>query len=132
MDEIGLDSPILDLIGVGQGISGGFALKAHVIELGLSYTKACLNVPEALPKGELRKGHAKKLVGGSKNLVLVAPFVTSPAFAKFVLRQEVHQARKNRSAGIDALAPLQRIEAYGDYGPRPQVHTFKSIDRVVA
>jgi hypothetical protein len=128
--EIGIDSPVSDQVGVGKCIAGDFAAKAHMIKLGLSDAQACLNISKALPKGELSKGHAKELVPASETFDFVVPFVSCHAFTELVLRQEVHQLRENRFAGVHVPSPPQGMRKYGPYRPgtsNPKIEIDKSF-----
>lgn len=130
LGEIGVDSPVSDQIGVGQGIAGNLAAKAHMIKLGLGDAKACLDISKALPEGELSKGHAKELVPTRETFDLVASFVPCNAFTELVLRQEVHQLRENRFAGVHVPLPPQGMGKYGPYRPgtsNPKAQIDKSI-----
>lgn len=60
--EIGVDSPVPHLVGVGQGIPGDFPPYAHVIEFVLGSPETGLNISQAFPVGKLGKRHAEKLV----------------------------------------------------------------------
>jgi hypothetical protein len=62
LSEIGADSPVPHLVGIGQGISGDFPTYAHVIEFVLGSPETGLNISQAFPVGQLGKSHAEKLV----------------------------------------------------------------------
>ena len=91
MGEIGTDPPVADLIGMGQGVAGDLAPKAHVIEMLLIAAKAGLDISEAFTIGELGETQAKKLIPAGKRNKLVAALVSLDAFLKFVSGKEFHQ-----------------------------------------
>ena len=62
LSEIGVDSPVPHLVGIGQGISGNFPAYTHVIEFVLGSPETGLNISQAFPVGQLGKRHAEKLV----------------------------------------------------------------------
>ncbi len=62
LGEVGVDSPVPHLIGIGQGISGDLPPYAHVIEFVLGAPETGLNISQAFPVGQLGKRHAEKLV----------------------------------------------------------------------
>jgi len=62
LGEVGPDTPIAVLVGMGECASGNVAAKSHVIELGLMGAKTARDVPQTLPVGELGKSHAQELV----------------------------------------------------------------------
>jgi len=62
LSEVGVDSPIACLVGVGQRAFGDSASNAHVIEFALHRAQAGLDVAEALAIRHLRKTHAEELI----------------------------------------------------------------------
>jgi hypothetical protein len=69
-----------------------------------------LDVPQALPVGELGESHAKELVPAGKALDLVVAAVPIDAFAKLLWRYKVHQLRKDCFPGIHMPAPSFMIQ----------------------
>lgn len=101
MGEVGVDSPVAHLIGVGQGVARNLTANAHVIELGGLGSQTRFDVSETLAIGQLGKGHREKLIPARKALDFVAALVAPHAAAKFVRGgNKVHQLSKNRFAGI--------------------------------
>jgi len=90
LGEVGVDAPVPDLVGIGQGIAGNVPTDTHMVELVSRSSEACLDIPQALPIGELCEGHAEKLVPVGEALDLVIAVVSNNAFAKFVDRKEFH------------------------------------------
>src|SRR5208283_157262 len=60
--EVGINSPIPNLVGMGQGIARDFAADTHVVESRLIRPKTGFDISQALSIGELGKGHAKELI----------------------------------------------------------------------
>ncbi len=58
LSEVGMDAPVAQLVGVGQGAARYIAPDAHVVELGILGTQTGLDVAQALAIGELGEGHA--------------------------------------------------------------------------
>jgi hypothetical protein len=100
LSEIGVDPPVSHLVGVGQGIPGGFAPDAQMLQLGLSSPQTCLNVPQTFPIHQLCKCHVEVLIPAGEALDLVVLFVASGADTKVATRQEVHQLREYGSTII--------------------------------
>ncbi|MBA7592857.1 hypothetical protein ES708_35053 [subsurface metagenome] len=90
LGEVGVDAPVSDLVGIGQGIAGDVSTNAHMVELVSRSSETCLDIPQAFSVSELSKGHAEKLVPAGKSLDLVIAVVAGDAFAKFVNRKEFH------------------------------------------
>jgi hypothetical protein len=69
LGEVGVDAPVAVsesstcwLVRLGQGGSGDPSPDTHVIQLGANGPQASLDVAQTLPEGQLREGHAEKLV----------------------------------------------------------------------
>lgn len=90
LSEVGVDSPVPHLIGIGQGISGDFPPYAHVIEFVLGPPETGLNISQAFPVGQLGKRHAEKLVPAGEAYDLVVAVVSCDALAELVGRDKVH------------------------------------------
>lgn len=90
LGEVGVDSPIADLIGVSQGIARHVSAKAHVVQFSLVAAETGLDVSKALAIGQLGKGHAEELIPTGKGLDLVVALVAFDTFLKFVLGEELH------------------------------------------
>jgi len=100
MCEVGVDSPVADLIGVGQGIARNLTVNAHVIELGGLGSQTRFDISETLSIGQLGKRHGEKLLPTRKALDFVVALITLYAAAKFVGGNKVHQLSEDRFAGI--------------------------------
>jgi len=90
LGEVGVDTPIPDFVGIGQGIAGNVPTDAHMVKLVSRSSEACLDIPQAFAASKLSKGHAEKLVPASEAFDLVIAVVSCDAFAKFVDRKEFH------------------------------------------
>ena len=90
LGEVGVDSPIADLVGVSQGIARHVSAKAHVIKSSLVSAETGLDVSKAFAIGKLGKGHAEELIPAGKGLDLVVAVVALDTFLKFVLGEELH------------------------------------------
>jgi len=90
LGEVGVDSPVSDLVGIGQGIAGDVPSDAHMVELVPRSSEACLNIPQAFAVSKLGKGHAEKLVPAREAFDFVIAVVSRDAFAKFVDGEKFH------------------------------------------
>jgi len=61
-----------------------------MVELVSRSSETCLDIPQALPIGELSECHAEKLVPAGEALDLVIAVVLYNTCAKFVDRKEFH------------------------------------------
>ena len=73
---------------------------AHVVELGTLRPEAGLDVAQALPTGQLAKGHAKVLLEAVEGLELVIAAIAPHAMPEGVQGQVVEQLGKNEFARI--------------------------------
>jgi hypothetical protein len=62
LGEVGVDSPVSCLVGVGQGTSGDFASDADMIEFRLYGAKTSFDVAQAFPVGKLCESHTAELI----------------------------------------------------------------------
>ena len=88
--EIGIDSPVSDLIGIGQRISRDATGDADVIEFAGMYPQTDFDVAKTFPVGQLGKRHAAILFCTSKRFDFVVTVVASNAVMKGVPRQMIH------------------------------------------
>ena len=79
-----------------------------MIELVLLGSQACLDVPQALPVGQLGKGHTEILVEAGKLLDLEVAAVAIDTLMKNMERQMLHNLRENELAGVHGL-PLHTL-----------------------
>ena len=90
LSEIGINSPISGLIGMGKGIARHLPPDAQMIKPGRGYPQAGLNISQAFPVGELSKRHAKILVPAGKADHFVIAVVSIDAFSELVCGDKVH------------------------------------------
>ncbi len=86
---------------------------AHVAALLVGRAQTGLDIPQALPAGQLGEGHAQVLVPAGEVLDLVVAVVALDAGAKRVGRQEVHKLREDRPSGVHPPSPSARMRKYG-------------------
>src|ERR1019366_8394921 len=68
LSEIGVDTPVARGVGIGQRVASHGRTNPEVIELGTLCAQAYLDVPKALPIGQLRERHAQELVQAGKRM----------------------------------------------------------------
>ncbi len=120
LGEVGVDLPIAHLVGMGERVAGDPGAESHVVELGLGDPEAGLNIPQALPEGQLGKRHAEELVPAGEALDLVVAVVAVDALAELVRGDEVHQLGEDRPADVHGPAPLGKMR---ESGPRRVVRS---------
>ena len=103
--EILIDAPVARLVGIGQGAARDATADTQVIELGRVRTQARFDVAQALAKGELRKGHAQKLIQVRERQRRIATRVLRHTAPKRVQRQMLHQLSKHQLPRMHRSAP---------------------------
>lgn len=84
LGEVGVDSPVAHLIGMGQSVAGDLTADAHVIKFGGLGSQTRFDVSETLSISQLGKRHGEKLLPARKALYLVVALIALDATAKFV------------------------------------------------
>lgn len=113
LGEVGVDSPIADLVGVSQGVSRHGSAKAHVIEFLLVAPQTSLDVAKTFAIGELSKSHTEELIPAGKGLDLVVALVALDTFLKFVGGKELHHLCENGFSDIHRPSPRKEVKEYG-------------------
>ena len=98
--EVGVDSPISGFVGVGQSTSGDLCSDASVIEFGLHSPQTGFDVPKAFAKGQLSKGHAKKLVQTGEGLDTMVAVIATDTTPEVWQRYEIDQLGKDDASGV--------------------------------
>lgn len=92
MSKVGVDSPVANLVGVGQGVARNRAAKTHMIKLLRSCSQTRFDVSETLSIRKLRKRQSQELIPARKTFDLVVAVITLHTTAKLVSRgNKIHQ-----------------------------------------
>ena len=124
LSEVGVDAPVVRLVGVGQRRSRNLAAKAHVIEFVLHRTQAGFDVAETLAVGQLCEGHTQELIEAGKPAEFVIPPVPRHALLELVGREVIHQLGEDDAA--DVHAPLSDPTWGKPRGDQNRHRKFKS------
>lgn len=103
LSEIGVETPVAYGIGVRQGVARHGGAKTHVIELAPLGAQAGLDVAQALPVGEPRKGHAQELIEAGEALDLVMAAVALDTAMKGTQGQVSRELCKDEFAGVHRI-----------------------------
>jgi hypothetical protein len=130
LGEVGIDSPVVRRVGVGQRTPRDLAAKSGVVQLGLQGAQARFDVPQAFAEGELRESQAQELVAARKTAAATIAAILVDASVELASRQKVHElrehewsvehkpssvalARKRRPCqGLSLLASSSRVHAW--------------------
>jgi len=93
--KIGVNPPIVRSIRVGQSASRNPSPKTRVIQLGFEGPQTGLDVPQAFPKGELRKRQTQELVATGKTSWPPIPSIPRDTLVELATGQKLHQLRKH-------------------------------------
>src|ERR1019366_3185785 len=69
--EVGVDAPVMRVVGIGQRGARHAAVKPHVVELAAQRAQTSFYVPKAIPIRQLGKGHRQN-TGPNKRILAVA------------------------------------------------------------
>jgi hypothetical protein len=98
LSEVGVDFPIPNFVGIGEGVARDPATYTHMVELLALCTKADFCFSEALSVSQLRKCHAEELVEATEGFDLVISVVVFHATAKNFHRKVLHYLSKDKFA----------------------------------
>ena len=103
LSEVGINSPISLFVGLGQGAPGNRGANPHMIEFGLVSTKTGFDIAKGFATCQLGEGHAEILIQTRESFDFVIAVVALHALMKIVMRQEIHELRKDRSSSVHWL-----------------------------
>ena len=89
--DVGIQTPVALLVGVGQGIAGHPAAQSQVVEFVLVCAQADLDVAQAFAVGELGEGQTEELVEAGKGLDVAVAVIAFHTAAEGVHRQVGHE-----------------------------------------
>jgi len=95
LGEVGIDSPVVNAIGVGQGAPRDLAAKPGVIQFRTQGPQARFDVPQALAIGELRESQAQPLIAARESATAAIAAILVDASVELASRKKVHQLRKH-------------------------------------
>ena len=98
LGEVGKDAPVPLLVRIGQGRTGDGATNPQVVEFGGNGAEAGLDIPQALPAGQLGKGHAQKLVQVGEGPRGTTIRIPSRASTEVPQGQQVHDLSEHQPA----------------------------------
>ena len=84
-----------------------------MIEFCLCCPQTCLDVSQALPVGQLGKGHAEILVPASETLYLVVSIIAFYALPEIVHGNKIHQLGEYGTTRVHQPSPSARMQKYG-------------------
>jgi len=102
-----VNAPVAFPVGVGQRAVANIATNPQMIELLRAGAQTGFHVAKALPKSELAKSHADKLVPAGEGLYFVATVVTAHTTAKLLRVDQVGELSENQFSSIHFLILAQ-------------------------
>src|SRR5579863_8971587 len=98
--EIGVDPPIMGLVGGSQSRASHFSAEPHVIELATHRPQTSLDVSQTLPVCELSEGHRQHLIPAGESPQMSIATIPNDAFLKLFVGQILDQLRKDSAAKV--------------------------------
>jgi hypothetical protein len=109
LSEVGVNAPVMRVVGVGQRGARHAAVEAHVIELASQGAQACFYVAKTISISQLGEGHRQILVPARETSRPRIAAVALYTPAKLAVRQKAQQLREDGSALVHA--PLLRLRS---------------------
>lgn len=97
-----IDPPVPALVRVGEIGAGNVTTKSHCVEMGAA-SKACLDVPKAFPKGDLREDHGEELVSGGHGLADTVHGIKVDAALKLFAVNQIGDLCENQASSVHSL-----------------------------
>ncbi len=95
-----MDAPVAPFVGIGQGRASNRLAEAHVVKFRRMHRQAYLDIAQAFPVAQLGKGHGAVLLGAGQRPHPVIAAVPLDNPGKGRPRQEIHDLREHRLAGV--------------------------------
>src|ERR1035437_2147755 len=124
--EVGIDPPVMALVGIGQRGARHPATEAHVVELAAHRPQTRLYVAQTLAVSQLREGHRQVLVPTREASRVGIAAIASYAFLEFLAWGVRDQLGEDGAAGVHP--PLFRSGDALSSGPNASCD-FKSFPR---
>jgi len=102
LSERFVNAPVPMLVGVGQVGPRDVPANAHCVEMGAT-AKAGFDVPQALPEGDLSKGHCEKLIADRHTFAGPVHRVQSHAAVELLSVNKIGDLRENQASGVHSL-----------------------------
>lgn len=103
LGKLGIDAPIPSLVRIGKVGASDVATQTHVVKLGRLRLKASGDIPQALPKSQLRESHAQKLVPTSERSGVEVSVVLADQPSKGMPGRQLHQLGENQLSRVHPL-----------------------------
>lgn len=100
LGELRIYPPVSALVGICERAPLHRAPYSHMVELSPCCVEAGLDIPEALPVGQLGKRHAIVLIEAAETPDTSIPFVLVDALLKLIEREEFHDLGENCFAAV--------------------------------
>ena|SRR5947208_13592711 len=91
LGEIGIDAPIVTLVGVGERGACYLPAESNVIQLTAHRAEACLDVAQTFAVSQLREGHRQILVPARETSPVRVTAITGDTLLKLVGGQVRHE-----------------------------------------
>lgn len=102
LSECFVNAPVPMLVGVGQVGPGDVPSNAHCVEMSAT-AQTGFDVPQALPKSNLRESHCQKLVAGRHALAASLHRVQCNTSLELLAVQQIENLSENQTSGVHPL-----------------------------
>src|SRR6266851_6378125 len=134
LGEIGIDAPIVTLVGVGERGARYLPAESNVIQLTAHRAEACLDVAQAFAVSQLREGHRQILVPARETSPVRVTAITGDTLLKLVGGQVRHELSEYSLADVhpslSAIAAVSAPAVLGRASPeKVQIEKSKLVAR---
>jgi len=127
LGEVGVNAPVMRVVGVGQGGPRHATAEAHMVQLAAHRPQARLDIAKTLAVSQLSEGHCQILVATREASVVRITPVAGDTLLKLVGRQMLHELGENSLAKIHlSLSAIANRHAWGHFSHRLRWKKFKS------
>ena len=119
LGEIGIDAPIVTLVGVGERGACYLPAESNVIQLTAHRAEACLDVAQTFAVSQLREGHRQILVPARETSPVRVTAITGDTLLKLVGGQVRHELSEYSLADMHPHCrqsqPCPRRQFWGNF-----------------
>jgi hypothetical protein len=116
LGEVGIDAPVVSLIGIGECGARHLPAESNVIQLAAHRAKASLDVAQAFAVSQLREGHRQILVPTREPSPVRVTAITGNTLLKLVGGQVPHELSEYSLADIHpSLSAIAITVSHGQF-----------------
>ena len=116
LGEIGIDAPVVGLVGIGQSRARHSTAEAHMVQFAAHRAQARFDIAQAFTISQLSESHGQVLVPARETPPVTIAAITGYALLKVVGGQVVHELNEYSLVGVhpslSAISPGLRCGSF--------------------